>query len=164
MRSIIALTILLLAGTALSQTSLKNGPKVNGIGLGASREEVIRKLGKPTSQSKKAAEECVGGTEMVMTYPGLTFRLWDDSDNPRKFTVGFFEVRSARWNVSGAKVGETSAAIKKRFGTRASQETDGHTKLMTWYYDMDENSGPGSTNFAFRGGKVFEITSLWLMC
>lgn len=162
MRKFLLPTILLLAGTALSQTSLKDGPKVNGIGLGATRESVIRRLGKPLSELKKEAEPCVSGTEMVMEYPGLTFRLWDDPNG--KFSVGYFEVRSAGWNVSGARVGHSPAAIRKRFGARSSQEIDGHTNMLTWYYDMDENSGPGSTNFAFRRGKVSRIVAILLMC
>lgn len=127
MRHLFLLTILLLTGTAFSQTSLKAGAKVNGIALAATREQVIRKLGKPLSQTKKEAEPCVGGTEMVLKYPGLALSLWSDVEG-KKFSVGYFEVTSAKWNVSGIKVGDSSAAVRKRFGRRDSQEIDGHTK------------------------------------
>lgn len=162
MKTLFCLTILLISGTAFSQTSLKEGAKVNGIGLGATREEIIRRFGKPTSQSKKEADPCVSGTELTLNYPGLTFKLWNDLDD--KFTVGYFEVRSAGWNVSGAQIGQSSAAIKKRLGTRTSQEIDGQTNMLTWYYHMGDDNGPGSTNFAFRRGKVSRIVVIALMC
>lgn len=163
MRFLLILTTLFLAGTVFSQTSLKEGPKVNGIALGATREEVVRRLGKPRSQSKRQADECVGGVELTLNYPGLTFKLWDDADQ-KNFTVGYFEVRSAAWNVSGARVGNASAAIKRRFGTRTAQEVDSQTNMLTWYYDMDENISPGNTSFAFRRGRVYRIATMYLMC
>lgn len=163
MRHFFLLTILLVTGTSFSQTSLKAGAKVNGIALAATREQVIRKLGKPLSQTKKEAEPCVGGTEMVLKYPGLTLSLWSDVEG-KKFSVGYFEVTSAKWNVSGIKVGDSSAAVRKRFGRRDSQEIDGHTNMLTWYYNMSDEEGPGSTNFAFRRGRVSRIVVIALMC
>ena len=74
------------------------------------------------------------------------------------------DVKSAKWNVSGARIGSTAAAVKKLFGNKAAKEVDSTTKLLTWYYGMDANINPGSTNFAFRNGKVVSITSVWLMC
>ncbi len=164
MRIIIATIALLLASPMFAQTSLKAGPEVNGISLGATREEVIRKLGKPASQTKKTADECVGGVEMTLRYPGLTFRLWDDPRNAKKFSVGAFEVASAKWNVSGVKIGSSSADVRKIFGKRSSEEIDSQSKLPVWYYEMDEEEGPGTTNFTFKGGKLIKIYTMWLMC
>ena len=162
MKLILPLTLLLVSVSAMSQTSLITGPKVNGLALGDSREDVLRWMGKPTSQSKKKADECVGGTEMTITYPGLKFVLWDDPQNPKKFTIGRFEVTSSKWNVSGARVGQTSSAIRKLFGTRGVEQKDrGET---VWYYEMDEHISPGDTTFYFRGGKVTKIYAMWLMC
>src|SRR5215203_975839 len=109
MRYCFALIFFLFAATAYSQVSLSQGPKINGLGLGSNRAEVVRKLGKPVSETKRKADECVGGTEMTLRYPGLKFVLWDDSDNPKKFTVGQFEVTSAKWDVSGARVGQATS-------------------------------------------------------
>jgi hypothetical protein len=154
--------LLFFASTAFSQVSLDAGPKVNGIARGATREEIIRKLGKPTREIKKNADECVGGTEMTLRYPGLEFSLWDDSEEPGKFSVGMFEVTSARWDVSGARVGQSSATVKKLFGTKFTAEAKRSDTI--WYYEMDEEKGPGNTNFTFRNGKLFSILSMWLMC
>jgi hypothetical protein len=150
------------AGPVFSQTPINAGLKVNGVALGATREEVIKKLGKPVSQSKRKADECVGGTEITLNYPGLKLQLWDDPENPKKFTVGFFEVTSAKWNASGSRVGDASAAVKKTFGTASSKDSDGGRSV--WYYEMNEEDGPGTSNFEFRGGKVVKITTAWLMC
>ena len=141
---------------------MKQGPKVNGIGLGATRQEVIKKLGRPVRESRRNADECVGGTEMTLSYPGLKILLWDDAEDRRKFTVGQFEVTSAKWDVSGSRIGQTNAAVRKLFGPRSSEERESGS--LVWYYNMDENISPGNTNFYFRGGKVVKIVSLWLMC
>lgn len=164
MRPIFLLSILLMATATFSQTSLKNGPKVNGIGLGDTREDVLRWMGKPVRQSRKKADECVGGTEMTLIYPGLKFVLWDDPENPKKFTVGMFEVTSGNWNVSGAKIGQSSAQVRKLFGEPSSQDKPPAKKLPVWYYDMDENEGPGNTNFVFRNGKLVSVLSMYMMC
>lgn len=161
MRIFLAIALTLLNATAFAQVSLKSGPKVNGIGLGATREQVIKKFGKPV-ESKKQADECVGGTEMTLRYQGLVFSLWDDPDNPKKFRVGAFEVTSGNWNVSGARIGQTRATIKKLFGRSSSQGDE--NGLPTWYYSMDEDEGPGNSNFSFRKGKLANITVIWLMC
>lgn len=161
---IVSLIMLVSTASAAAQTSLKSGPTVNGISLGATRGQVIKKFGKPISETKRKADECVGGTEMTLRYPGLKFLLWDDSEDPKKFTVGMFEITSAKWESSGARVGQTSTAIKKRFGTRSSEEKEAGTDLTVWYYEMDENISPGNTNFYFRGDKVTKIMSLWMMC
>ncbi len=160
MKTIAVLAALIFAIPAFSQTSLESGPKVNGLALGATRAEVIKKIGKPTRETKNKADECVGGTEMTLHYPGLKFSLWDDAHG--KFSVGAFEVNSAKWDVSGARVGLSSSAIKKLFGTRFTAETNSGKTI--WYYDMDEEKSPGNTNFTFRNGRLVNIFSMWLMC
>jgi hypothetical protein len=164
MKIFLVIVFLSFTGIVFSQVSTKSGLKVNGVAMGDSYQQVVRKLGKPTSQTKRKADECVGGTEMTLSYPGLKIRLWDEADDPKKFTVGWYEVKSEKWNVSGAKIGSTAAAVKKLFGNNAAKEIDSNTKLLTWYYGMDANISPDSTNFAFRNGKVVSITSVWLMC
>jgi len=162
MRYCFAFIFFLFAATANSQGSLSQGPKVNGLGLGATRAEVVRKLGKPVSETKRKADECVGGTEVTLRYPGLKFMLWDDPDDPKKFTVGEFEVTSKKWDVSGARVGQANSAVKKLFGTRSGEEKQ--SGMPVWFYYMDENISPGSTNFYFRNGTLVKVVSLWQMC
>ena len=164
MKLFLAIVLLSVTGTIFSQVSTREGLKVNGVALGDTYQQVVRKLGKPSSEKKRKADECVGGVELTLRYPGLELRLWDDSENPKKFTVGWFEVKSAKWNVSGARVGITSEAVRKLFGARTSEEIDARTRLRRWYYEMDENISPGNTNFSFLGGKVVSIMSLWMMC
>jgi hypothetical protein len=164
MKMLLVLAGLLFTGTVFSQSSLEAGPKVNGLALGATREQVIKKLGRPTREIKGKADECVGGTEMTLDYPGLKFSLWDDSEKPGRFTVGMFEVTSAKWDVSGARVGQASTEVKKMFGAKFTTETDPKTGKTIWYYGMDENKGPGTTNFTFRNGRLVSIFSMWLMC
>lgn len=162
----IALLIALLFFSAFSsagQTSLREGPTVNGITLGATRGEVVKRFGKPLSERRREAEPCVGGTELTLRYRGAIITLWDDPEDGSRFIVGQIEVTSATWPVSGMKVGETSASVRAHFGKPNAQENDPRTKLPVWYYEMSEES-PGSTNFTFRNGKLAKITAVYLMC
>jgi hypothetical protein len=140
----------------------KNGLKVNGVGLGATYTEVVKKLGKPEKVVTAEAGQCIGGTQRTLHYPGLTFELFEEGKN--KFTVGEFEVTSAQWSVSGAKVGMMGPAIKERFGKAEIGEADANTGGPIWYYEIDEQAGPGNSSFFFRGGKVVRIYSAFMMC
>ena len=51
------IAILVLSGLSFSQQLLNEGAAVNGVGLGATREQVIRKFGKPVSETKRDAGE-----------------------------------------------------------------------------------------------------------
>jgi hypothetical protein len=152
-----------LAAASFGQTSLRSGPKVNGIGLGAAEAALIRSLGKPVSATKKKADECVGGTEMTMVYPGLRFSLWDDPDDAKKFSVGAFEVTGVTWKVSGAEMGNSEEQIRKIFGPPTSEEQGGSGQ-KTLFYEMDEKKSPGSTGFTFVNGMLVKVTAMWLMC
>lgn len=163
MKTLIAITLLSVTGTIYSQTSLKEGPIINNLALGATRQEVIKKFGEPDSESRRKADECVGGTELTIRYPGLILWLWDDPEDPKNFTVGMFEVTSAKWNVSGVRVGQTSSFIKGQFGIRDFEDNE-EKNQTSWSYGMDEEKSPGTTTFFFRNGKVTKISAAWLMC
>jgi hypothetical protein len=84
----------------------------------------------------------------------------DGEDN---FTVSTFEVTSARWNISGARVGMSQAAIRKIFGKADARVVESHSGLPTWYYNFPDEE-PGNSNFEFRKGKLVNISSLYLAC
>jgi hypothetical protein len=160
----LTLVILLFALSAHSQAryNAKNGLlKINGVGLGASYAEVIKRLGKPTRIVNGDADECVGGKQRTVHYPGLKFVMHEDGEN--NFFVSIFEVTSARWNLSGAKIGMTTAAIKRRFGKADASVVESHNGLPTWYYEFPDVE-PGNTHFTFRKGKLVSISSLYLAC
>lgn len=164
MKIILFVAALLLPVFSLAgQTSLREGPTVNGIKLGATQQQVLKRFGKPLSEVRKEAEPCVGGTELTLRYSGIKIVLWDDPADEKKFLVGMVEVTSTGWAVSGARVGHTTASIQKRFGSPNAQETDPDSKLPFWFYEMNDES-PGNTHFTFRNGKVVKITALYFMC
>ena len=84
-------------------------------------------------------------------------------DQAGKFNVITFKVTSPRWNVSGARVGWSEAAVKKRFGKPTSTEREENGDLV-WYYEMTEEDGPGNSHFVFRKGRVIRITAIYFMC
>jgi hypothetical protein len=162
---ILLLVVMLLL--ALSSAHSQNGrsPKetltINGIGLGSTQSEIVRKFGKPTRIVTKDAGECIGGKMRTLYYPGLKFMLYDD--DPGKYTVGEFSVTGAKWSVSGAKIGMSTSAVKKMFGKANESVVESDSGLPTWYYSFPDDN-PGSANFSFKKGKVVEIFTGFLMC
>ena len=156
MKEILLAACLLLAASAISaQSSLPKGLTVNGVALGAKYAEVVKKLNKPTRDvTAKKMDECIGANIRTLFYPGLKLELADGE-------VFAFEVTSGNWNISGAKIGDTPTQVQKLFGTRG--RTVEKTPALVWYYAMNEDA-PGSSNFFFRAGKIYKISSTFEMC
>ena len=153
------LAILVLCVPVFAQTSLSGGLKVNGLGLGATYKSVVAKFGKPTTEKIQKGDECVPDRRKILTYPGLSFELIEGQKN--NFSVITFEVTSAKYDVSGVKVGDTQVAVNRRFGKRTMEDTVSGQKV--WYYEMSSDN-PGSSNFYFRGGKITKIQAGYEMC
>jgi hypothetical protein len=149
--------ILLLSASAYAQVSLLDGPKVNGLGLGASYKQVIAKFGKPTADKINKVDECIGDRTRTLKYPGMLIEL---DEHSRTFHVYSFEITSPKYDVWGVKIGDAQATVQNRFGTRKrTVENPG----PRWFYDMTDES-PGSTNFYFRSGKLVKIQATYMMC
>ena len=161
MVKLLPILVLIFAASGFAQSSLPSGPKVNGVGLDATYAEVVRKLGKPTRQvTDKNLDECTGSHIRTLYYPGLKIELFDAEKNVYK--VFSFEITSAKWDVSGSKLGDSSAKVQKLFGTRGrSSEKDGAETI--WYYEMNEDA-PGLSNFHFRNGKLSKVQFGYTMC
>jgi len=151
--------ILLLTVSSFAQTSLLEGPKVNGLGLGTTYKQVIAKFGKPTADKINKMNECIGDRTRKLTYPGMTVELDEQSGT---FHVYAFEITSPIYDVSGAKIGDTTASVQKRFGVRG-RTIENPKSGPLWFYEMSEEA-PGSTNFYFRNGKLVRIQSTYMMC
>ena len=159
MRTLLLFALLGFSVSAFGQKAPTDGLKVNGVGLGAAYKSVIAKFGKAIKEKIQKGDECVPDRRKILTYPGLTFELIEN-DN-KNFTVVSFEVTSAKYDVSGVKVGETLLAVSRRFGKRTMEDTIDGQKV--WYYEMTPNL-PGNSNFYFRAGKITKIQSAYEMC
>lgn len=153
------ISVLIFAISTFAQVSLLEGPKVNGLALGASYKQVIAKFGKPTTDKINKIDECIGDRTRKLTYPGLTFELDEQSGT---FHVYSFEVTSPKYDVSGIRVGATTAEVQKRFGTRG-RTVENPRSGPRWFYDMTEDN-PGGTNFIFRGSKLVRVQTSYMMC
>jgi len=159
-RSLLPLFLLLVAATTYSQSPLTGGLNVSGVGLGAKQQDVIRKLGKPTrTVTSKKIDECIGSYIRTLDYPGLKLELDDASGG---YTVFSMEITSENWDISGAKIGDATADVQKRFGTRG-RRIEKQAGNPFWFYDMPEDN-PGGTSFYFRGGKLVKAVSSFMMC
>jgi hypothetical protein len=136
--------------------------KINGvIGLSSTYQQVVKALGNPASETSPRMEQCTGGHEKTVRYAGLTFYFMSGiSRDGKTFEVEGFMVSSPKWPVSGAKVGDTEAVIRRRFGSRFAVGKDPQTGAKTWSYEKDEST----TTVAFKNGKVVSITSSLQVC
>jgi hypothetical protein len=162
MKLALALVLTLLASAAaFSQSTIRDGLKVNGLALGSTYAATVRKLGKPTRDVTRKADECTGSRTRTLTYPGLKVELIE-GDRRNDFTVFSFDVTSAKWDVSGVKIGDTPATIERLFG-KTGRTIEKERTGPRWFYEMTDEA-PGGTNFYFRNGKVVEISSTYEMC
>jgi hypothetical protein len=156
-----AIVLVFLAASSLCQNSIREGLKVNGLALGATYAATVKAFGKPLRDvTSRRIDECIGSRTRTLTYPGLKVELVEGERNA--FTVFGFEVTSAKWDVSGIKIGDPSAVIQKRFGT-TGRTVDKDRNGPIWFYEMtDEN--PGGSNFYFRNGKLIKVNTGFEMC
>jgi hypothetical protein len=161
MKTLLPFLIFLCALTAYTQDHQKavKSVTVNGVGLGDSYTQAVRKLGKPLKNIISEGDECIGGKLRKLSYSGLTLEFHQDSEG--KFYVGSFEVSSPRWNVSGVGVGTASAAIRRKYGKTDPQEGDSRGEVL-WLYGLTEDEGPGNLNFYFRKGKLVRISTFYV--
>ena len=149
--------VILFAVNGFSQIS-SPGIKVNGVGLGASYREVIRRFGKPSRDYTVEADECVGGQSRYLVYNGLTIEMHPSGENAKAFQVGQIEVTSARWNISGVRVGASPAAIRKKFGPSEFQNGDQKGEKFIPYF----LNAPGNLYFYFRRGKLVRVETYYI--
>jgi hypothetical protein len=137
--------------------------KFNGIGLDSTYAQVVRALGKPAKDGRPQEEGCIGAREKYVDYAGASFYFMDgDSKNGKTFEVKAFDVTSAKYVVSGVKVGDTEAVVRRKFGRKYTVKTEDGIK--NWSYEMDPNRGPGWTTIDFKNGKVVKIASAYQVC
>jgi len=159
MRTLFIFVLLVFSVSVFGQKAPTDGLKVNGVGLGAAYKSVVAKFGKPIKEKIQKGDECVPDRRKILNYPGLMFELIENEG--KNFTVISFEATSAKYDVSGVKVGDTQVAVSRRFGKRTMEDTVSGQKV--WYYEMTPDL-PGNSNFFFRAGKITKIQSAYEMC
>ena len=163
--------VMLFSAAALAQRGDPARIKINNtVGLDSTYAQVVKLLGKPRKESSPKREECTGGREKTANYDGLTFYFMDGTKpaprgrGAREFLVMSFNVTSPRVIVSGVKLGDSEAVVRRRYGKPHSVDTDSATPETTWTYEIGENQGPGQTSVTFRNGKVIAIGSSYTVC
>ena len=166
-RTFVLLSFLAVAAASVSaQTVNPARLRINGaVRLNASYAQIVKSLGKPAKETKAVHEECAGGREKTVKYAGLELGLMDAaSRNGKTFELVSFSVRSAKYTVSGLKVGDTEAAVRARLGKKFTIDKDAAKGETSWIYEMSESEGPGQTTITFKSGRVVEISSSLMMC
>jgi hypothetical protein len=149
--------VLLLSVNAFSQFSSPD-IKVNGVGLGASYREVVRKLGKPSRDYTVEADECVGGKSRYLVYKGLTVEMHPRSSDPKEFYVGQIEVTSSKWDVSGVRIGVSLKSIRRKLGPSNLRNSDKKGEKFLSYSPR----ATGNLYFYFRRGKLVRVETYYI--
>lgn len=160
MKGLPLLIVFVLAASVSGQVSLDGGLQVNGIGLGADHKAVIKKFGKPSSDTTaRQINECTGTHIRTVRFPGLKIELDDAAGG---FKVFSFEITSGTYDVSGVKIGDAAATVEKRFGKRG-RTTQKEKNGPVWLYPMSDDN-PGASVFYFQNGKLNKIQTTYEMC
>ncbi len=139
--------------------------KFKGIGLGSTYSQVVKALGKPQSEEMPKEEGCIGAFEKNVEYPGISFYMMDgDSKDGKTFEVKSFELTARGYLVSGIKIGDTPATVRKKFGRKYAVDKELERGNITWLYEMNDRDGPGTTAVVFKDGKVVKIASSYQVC
>jgi hypothetical protein len=161
----IMITATFASSVGYSQTVNPAKIKFKGIGLDSTYSQVVKALGKPETEEPATEEGCIGGKEKSVKYPGISFYFMDgDSKDKKTFEVKAFELSAPNILVSGIKIGDTPATVKRKFGRKYSVDTERESGEITWLYAMNDRDGPGSTRVVFKNGKVSMIASDFLVC
>jgi len=162
------LTAVLIFATAstFGQTANPAKVKINGIiGLDSTYAQVVKAFGKPVKETKPQAEECTGGHEKTVKYAGLEVYFMDGSSkNGKTYEAMSFDVSSPKYTVSGVKIGDSEAIVRRKFGSRFTVDKDAEKGEKTWHYEIGERDGPGWTTVTFKNGKVVSIGSSYTVC
>ena len=166
-RIFILLSVLALASASASaQTVNPARLKINGaVGLDSTYAQIVKSLGKPVKETKAVHEECAGGREKTVKYAGLDLGLMDAASKDGKtFELVSFEVTSAKYTVSGLRVGDTEATVQAKLGKKFTIDKNTAKGETSWTYEMNDDDGPGETTITFKNGKVNNISSSLMMC
>jgi hypothetical protein len=166
-RTFVLLSVLAVAAASASAQALNPARlKINGaVGLDSTYAQIVKSLGKPVKETKAVHEECAGGREKTVKYAGLDLGLMDAASKDGKtFELVSFEVTSAKYTVSGLKVGDTEATVQAKLGKKFTIDKNTAKGETSWTYEMNDNDGPGETTITFKNGKVTNISSSLMMC
>ncbi|HQU86705.1 MAG TPA: hypothetical protein PKY59_26470 [Pyrinomonadaceae bacterium] len=144
--------IVVLQITCAAQT---NSVKVNGVEVGTWYPAAVRKLGKPVSVRHNETFPCEDGKVLTARYNGLVLRFIE-SYPAKKLFVGSIEITSAKWSVSGIKIGANFKDVKAEFSGKLRYE--GNFKVYGGFIK------DGFSHFYFKNGKLVKIIAEINLC
>ncbi|MEQ1642871.1 MAG: hypothetical protein ABL959_05455 [Pyrinomonadaceae bacterium] len=168
MRNLTCCTLLLLGfmlSSVTAQTVNTARVKIKGIGLDSTYAQVVKAFGKPQTEEAPKDEGCIGAHEKSVEYAGISFYFMDgDSKDRKTYEVKAFELTAPGYLVSGIKIGNTPATVRKKYGRKYAVDTEREPGEITWFYEMNDRYGPGTTAVVFKNGKVIKISSSYQVC
>lgn len=134
---------------------------VNDITTGTPYITVIKKLGKPKSETAPA--ETCGGFSKNLSYDGLEIDTLGDADGSKQ-TVLNMKITSSKWITSkGVKIGDNYKTVMAKYGKTTYEdayERPTEEKVFTgekWLsYEMKTN-GPGGVTFYFKNDRLVRM-------
>lgn len=137
---------------------------IKGVGTNTPYATVIKKLGKPKSESElDELDECTQGRGKTLSYDGFEIDLMGD-ENGKKQTVLDMRITSSKWLTDkGVKIGDNYKTVMAKYGKTEYEdafERPTEEKVFMgekWLtYDMKTN-GPGAVTFYFKNDRLVRI-------
>ena len=159
------LFVLIASSGAISQTKLREVDlTIDGIGSGSPFSDALVKFGispKKKIEKEEAQDSCLGraATFLTLDYPGLQVVLLGD-EFAQGFEIVEMTITSKKWNAAGARIGDSSDSVEKRFGKPNSIEKQG--ELTVFFYVTRENLG--FVRFEFAKGKLTLMSMKETLC
>lgn len=159
------LLVLLCVSNAVSQTKLREVDlTIDGVGSGSPFADALVKFGvspKKNIEKLDAEDSCLGRavTFLTLEYPGLQVVLLGDG-YAQGFEIVEMTITSKKWNASGARIGDSSDSVEKRFGKPNSIEKQGEVTVF-FYVTLDNL---GFVRFEFTKGKLTLMSMKETLC
>lgn len=108
---------------------------VNDISTGTPYETVIKKLGKPKSETQSEDNSC-GGKSKTLFYDGLEIEMTSDRGD-KNFIVFYMDITSSKWITDkGIRIGATPNQVMAKYGK--VKYTDAYKWVTNGFPEMEE--------------------------
>ena len=130
--------------------------KVNNVGLNASYDEVLQRLGEPerTQREKTTGKSCgPPHSSLALYYPGLKVELYGTLTG-RNFRVVSIEITSSDWETArGMRVGMEETAVREQLGKPGIDYADSGGRALIYKLKDD----PAVVALIIKGGRSVSI-------
>lgn len=129
---------------------------VSGIKSETAYSAIVKRLGKPKSETDTGRNECTQGQGKKLVYDGLEINV-EKGENGNNYALLDMKITSAKWLTDkGIKIGATPNQVTAKYGkTKYANVSNGSSGEKWLLYEM--KNGPGTVIFYFENDRLIRI-------